>query len=277
MAQVLVPILDAGTRRLAAGQLPIAEVGEISRDAVGAALRTTGPANITVDDGGETITINVTATTNATDASLRARANHTGFQEAATISDLTEVVEDIVAAVFGRGAHTNITVTYADNGTGLGAISLTGSAGGGTGTLDAEGTRDTIKAALRGVDGVDVGKVTTDDASDTLTIGLTNVPMTAIAGLQAALDLKLEDVSAVDITDSTPVGRNILTAADAAAVRSTLNVGGLIAGTRRVVYQDFTSASTARAAGTDTTVVTIWSGPVQPTNMVGSDRWEIVG
>lgn len=44
----------------------------------------------------------------------RARANHTGSQVAATISDLTEVVQDLVGALVVAGA--NVTVTYNDAG-----------------------------------------------------------------------------------------------------------------------------------------------------------------
>jgi len=67
------------------------------------------------------------ATANSTDAALRDRSTHTGFQLAATISDLSEAIDDRVAALLLQGS--NITLTYND-----GANSLTISAAGGGGS-----------------------------------------------------------------------------------------------------------------------------------------------
>lgn len=52
-----------------------------------------------------------------------ARANHTGTQAAATISDLAEAVQDLVGAMLANGA--NITVTYDDT-SGQATIAVTG-------------------------------------------------------------------------------------------------------------------------------------------------------
>ena len=52
------------------------------------------------------------ATANSTDAQLRDRSTHTGTQAAASLSDLTEAVQDIVAALIVAG--TNTTVSYND-------------------------------------------------------------------------------------------------------------------------------------------------------------------
>lgn len=60
---------------------------EAVRDAIGVALIGTGLITVSVNDAADTITISTTATANSTDAVLKARANHTGTQLAATISD----------------------------------------------------------------------------------------------------------------------------------------------------------------------------------------------
>jgi hypothetical protein len=77
------------------------------------------------------------ATANSTDAFLLDRANHTGTQTAATISDFSEAVDDRVASLLVAGA--NITLTYNDVANTL-TIASSGGGGGssiysGTGTL----------------------------------------------------------------------------------------------------------------------------------------------
>jgi hypothetical protein len=64
------------------------------------------------------------ATANSSDATLLARANHTGTQAAATISDFAEAVDDRVAQLLTQGS--NVTLSYND-----GANTLTVSASGG--------------------------------------------------------------------------------------------------------------------------------------------------
>lgn len=67
-------------------------------------------------------------TLNASDASLRDRATHTGTQAAVTISDLVEAVQDIVAAMVVAG--TNMTLTYDDV---AGTLTFDAAGGGGGG------------------------------------------------------------------------------------------------------------------------------------------------
>jgi Collagen triple helix repeat (20 copies) len=69
------------------------------------------------------------ATANSADATLLARANHTGTQLAATISDFPEAVDDRVAALLVQGA--NVTLTYDDVANTL-TIASTGGGGGGS-------------------------------------------------------------------------------------------------------------------------------------------------
>ena len=67
------------------------------------------------------------ATANSADATLLARANHTGTQISSTISDLTETVQDIVGAMFIAG--TNTTTNYNDA---AGTIAINATASGGS-------------------------------------------------------------------------------------------------------------------------------------------------
>ena len=72
------------------------------------------------------------ATANDTDANLKNRANHTGTQAAASISDFAEAVDDRVSALLVAG--TNITLSYND-----GSNTLTiNASGGGSGLTNAQ-------------------------------------------------------------------------------------------------------------------------------------------
>lgn len=63
------------------------------------------------------ITVYTKAKIDALIAAAQARANHTGTQRSATISDLTETVQDIVAAMFaGQGTYNDAAGTFAING-----------------------------------------------------------------------------------------------------------------------------------------------------------------
>jgi hypothetical protein len=83
------------------------------------------------------------ATANSSDATLLARANHTGTQTAATVSDFSEAVDDRVAALLVAGS--NVTLTYND-----GAGTLTVAATGSTGyaTVAEEGSALTQRATV---------------------------------------------------------------------------------------------------------------------------------
>lgn len=83
------------------------------------------------------------------------------------IAGFEEEVRDTVAAFLTQG--TNISLVHDDE-----ADTLTISATGGAGGLDAEGVRDTVAAFTVAGDGI---SIVHDDAADTLTISVTNVSL----------------------------------------------------------------------------------------------------
>jgi hypothetical protein len=100
----------------------VATASLLGRDTAGAGV----PEVLTPGQARGILNVADGATANAADASLRDRATHTGTQDAATISDLAEVVDDRVAALLTAG--TNVTLTYDD---GAGTLTIAAAAGGG--------------------------------------------------------------------------------------------------------------------------------------------------
>lgn len=166
-----------------------------------------------------------------------ARYSAPGHTHPATaVTDLTEAVQDIVGALIRAGSGT--TVSY-DDAAGTVTISATASGGGST---DPEIVRDVIGSAIVAGSGI---QAVVDDAGDTITLSSTAVLPTrkviAGTGLTGGGDLSADRTLAVSygttagtaaagnhthtasgITDSTAVGRSVLTAADAAAARSAI-------------------------------------------------------
>jgi hypothetical protein len=120
--------------------------------------------------------IATSATANDTDANLKNRSNHTGTQASSTISDLTETVQDMVAAMLTEG--TGIDLTYNDT---SGALTIAATGGGGGG-LDAESVRDTIGTAMVGTGLI---TVTVSDGADTITVSTTATANSSDATLLA--------------------------------------------------------------------------------------------
>lgn len=100
------------------------------------------------------------ATANATDAQLRDRSTHTGTQLAATISDLSEAVDDRVGALLVAG--TNVTLNYNDAGNTL-TINAAGGGGATNLTTTAAPTQVTVNsdtgtdAVIAAADGTNAG------------------------------------------------------------------------------------------------------------------------
>ena len=95
-----------------------------------------------------------------------------------------------MAAMLTSG--TNVTLSYDDA---AGTLSVTAAGG------DAEVMRDTIGAALVGINGV---TVTVNDALDTITLAITGLAIAQVTGLQGALDGKAPTLGSDDnyVTDT---------------------------------------------------------------------------
>jgi hypothetical protein len=143
----------------------------------------------------------------AAQAAAVQRANHTGTQTSASISDFAEAAQDAVAAaLIGSG----VTVSYNDN-----ANTLTIA-----GVGDLEAVRDALGVALVGLGLI---SVTVDDNADTITIATTATQnstdaalrdrsthtgtqaIATVSGLQAVLDDKLE-LGDLPVADEDTVG-----------------------------------------------------------------------
>ena len=190
------------------------------------------------------------ATANATDAQLRDRATHTGTQTAATISDLTESVQDIVGALLS--GTTGVTVTYNDA-----ANTLTVS-GLGDSSATAETIRDTIGVALVGAGLI---TVTANDALDTITVTTTATANSTDAqlrdrsthtGTQTAstisdLTESVQDIVGALIADGTGIDAVYNDAGNLLTINATGGGGGGAAG-----YRQFLGAVSANSTVTVT-------------------------
>lgn len=96
------------------------------------------------------------ATANSSDATLLARANHTGTQLASTISDFAEATDDRVAALLVQG--TNVTLVYNDAANTLTVNST--ATGGGAVAVNDEGVP--LTAAVTSLDFVGAGVTATN-------------------------------------------------------------------------------------------------------------------
>lgn len=173
------------------------------------------PEDLTATQARTLLNVANGATANATDAQLRDRSTHTGTQLAATISDFSEAVDDRVAALLVAG--TNVTLSYNDATNQL-TVSATGGGGGvsdgdkGDVTVSAAGATWTIdndavtnaKAANMATATIK-GRATagTGDPEDLSAVQVKTLLAVGIAdvtGLQTALDTKLSEDLATDIT-----------------------------------------------------------------------------
>lgn len=178
------------------------------------------------------------ATANDTDAALRDRATHTGTQAAATISDLTESVQDIVGTFVVAG--TGITSTYDDV---ANRLTIASTASGGVPT-----TRQIASGAgLAG--GGDLS------ADRTLSVVYGTAAGTAAQGNDSRLSDARTPLAhthpATDISNSTATGRSVITATDAAAARTAIGAGtsNLAIGTTSTTAAAGSHTHTAAAVG----------------------------
>jgi hypothetical protein len=96
----------------------------------------------------------------------------------AEILGLVETIQDAVAQMLVSGA--NVTLSYDDE---AGTISVNADG------ADAEVMRDVIGAAIVGINGIGVA---VNDAGDTITLSISGLGVAQVAGLQGALDEKLD-------------------------------------------------------------------------------------
>lgn len=118
---------------------------------------TADPLDLTTTQVRALINVADGATANLSDAVLLDRANHTGTQSSATISDLQETVEDIIGTKVVGG--TNVTISYNDV-TGETTINSTGGAG-----YTNEEAQDAVGAILTNTTSIEL---IYDDASNVI-------------------------------------------------------------------------------------------------------------
>jgi hypothetical protein len=126
---------SASATDLTAGTLPAARFSDTAHGTrAGGSLHATATTSVagfmSGADKAKLDGVATGATANSADATLLNRANHTGAQAAATISDFAEAVDDRVAALLVPGA--NITLSYDDTANTLTVAAAGGGGGGGS-------------------------------------------------------------------------------------------------------------------------------------------------
>lgn len=160
------------------------------------------------------------ATANSSDATLLARANHTGTQPASTISDSTTAGRALLTAADASAQRTA-----------LGLGSLATQSGTFSGTSSGTNTGDQTITLTGDVTGSGTGSFAATLASTAVTPGsygsstqTSAFTVDAKGRLTAASNISIS-VPATAISDSTAAGRALLTGADASAQRTSLGLG----------------------------------------------------
>jgi hypothetical protein len=164
---------------------------EMARDAIAAALVAGNNIDITVDDVGNTITIDVEGLTSA------------------DISDLAESVRDTIGTALVAGNNIDITVNDAGDTITIDVESLTSADITDFNTAVDERARDAVGTALVAGNNIDI---TVNDAGDTITIDVEALTTADLSDFQTAVRsaISATDSSSIDFTYNS--GTGVLTA-----------------------------------------------------------------
>lgn len=154
---------------------------------------TGSPEDLTVAQVLTMLNVAAGATANSADATLLARANHTGTQVASTISDFSEAVDDRVAALLVQG--TGVTLSYND-----GANTLTISATGGGGATNLTATAAPTTVTINSDTGTDAAI----GAADSTNAGLMlPAQFTKLAGIATSATANSSDATLLNRANHT--------------------------------------------------------------------------
>lgn len=223
------------------------------------------------------------ATANSTDAVLLARANHTGTQLASTISDLTEVTQDMLSTFLVAGS--NVTITYNDP-----SNTLTIAAAGGSTDLSY------TPSASNGIVVSSTGADATLPLADGTNAGLmAPAQYTTVAGIPSDLAEYVRDLVASFLVGGTNISvthddpGNTLTISRvgsqdfstisnfAEGVQDTMGFGGLTAGTNiSLTYDDPANTIIINAVlPADLVAIDALGGTSGLLRKTGTDTWSL--
>jgi hypothetical protein len=265
----------------------VAVISNTGTDTAIPAATTSNAGVLTAADKTKLDGIATGATENSSDATLLARANHTGTQVASTISDFSEAVDDRVSSLLVAG--TNVTLTYndgvntltIDSAGGSGSTNLSTTVAASTVTVNSDtGTDAVIPAATVSDAGVltaaDKSKLdgiasgATANSSDATLLDRPNhtgvQPASTISDFSEAVDDRVNSllVAGTNITLTYNDGANTLTI-DAAAGAGQAGVqfqdeGSNLGSSGTATVVDFVGAGVTASRVSNTVTVTIPGG-----------------
>ena len=197
------------------------------------------------------------ATANSSDATLLARANHSGTQLATTISDFTESSQDVIGAMVVNSA--TVTWTYDDAGGTLSAMAV------GAGGVS-DGDKGDITVSL-------AATTWTIDAGAVINAKLANVASATFKGRVTAAAGVPEDLTGTQATSLLDVATGALKGLLAAADKSKLDgiAGGAQPGTVTTVSVTPANGISGTVVNPTTTpVITLALGAIIPTSVAAT-------
>ena len=198
------------------------------------------PGNMSAADKAKLDTIASGATANATDAALRDRATHTGFQDVSTITNLGEAIDDRVATLLVAGS--NVTLNYNDA---AGTLTINAAAGssGATNLAAVAGSSTVLITSDTGTD------ATIAAASGTNAGLLLPAEKTKLSGIATGATANSADATLLNRTNHTGTQASTTISDFAEAVDDRVATL-LVAGTNITLnYNDVANTLTINAAG----------------------------